>query len=162
MNSVAVLLSQTAMSIQAARRHQQRQDANAELILRRSQMLDMLARQPGLDAQLGVSLLYILDEEIQSTAVAYTSEQRAILEGRQTLPEMSLSPFGLTIAQLLLPPVAGTPAMQALISESRLLVAHPYDGNWWEQPVRDYASRFTSHLINDIEARNEGVPLYRQ
>jgi hypothetical protein len=52
--------------------------------------------------------------------------------------------------------------MIALINESRLLLGHPYENNWWQPILRDYATRFPTHLLNDIEARNEGVTLYRE
>jgi hypothetical protein len=161
LNVVAAMLTASAASVEAARRHLQREQANAGLVQRRAEMLNALARQPGLDSALGTTLLYALDKEIQATAVAYSSEQRAVLEGGRSVPEMGASPNALSVQTLNLPPVTGSPATQALLTESRLLVAHPYDSTWWEQPVRSYAQRFASRLINDIEARNEGVPLYR-
>jgi hypothetical protein len=159
-NTVATSLEQTAAVVEAASRHQQREQANAELVQRRSEMLTALANQPGFDSGQGTVLLYALDEEIQSTAVAYTSEQRAVLEGRQSVSEMGASPRGLSVQTLNLPAVTGSPATKALLNESRLLVAHPYDNTWWEQHVRTYAQRFPGRLINDIQARNEGVPFY--
>lgn len=161
LNSVATALEQTAAAIGTARRHAQREQTNAELIRRRGEMLDALARQPALDAGLASTLLFALDREIQETAVTYTTEQRAVVEGRQGVLQMGASPRGLSVQTIAMPAVSGSPATQALLNEARLLVAHPYENNWWEQHVRDYARRFPDRLLNDIEARNEGVPLYR-
>ena len=160
-NTVANTLFLTAAAVETARRHPQRESANAALVQRRQEMLAALARRPGLDVGLGAALLYTLDEEIQATAVTYASEQRTVLEGRQTVAEMGASPRGLTVSQLTLPPVTGSAAMTALLNEARLVVGHPYENSWWETHVRDYARRFPARLVNDIEARNEGVPHYR-
>jgi hypothetical protein len=73
---------------------------------------------------------------------------------------MGPTPPALTVSNLTLPPVAGSAALTALIDEARLLMNHPYENNWWESYVRDYAARFPARLLNDIEARNEGVPAY--
>jgi hypothetical protein len=160
-NTVAGVLETVAAQVETARRHSQRELTNAALAQQRQQMLIALARQPGLNAELGAILLYILNEEIQATAVTYSSEQRAVLEGRQTVQEIGPTPRGITVSTLTLPPVTGSAAMQALLNEARLLIAHPYDNNWWEPSVRQYAASFPARLINDIEARNEGVPSYR-
>ena len=160
-NTVAGVLDTVAAQVETSRRHSQRELTNAALVQQRQEMLIALARKPGLSPEIGAILLYTLNEEIQATAVTYSSEQRAVLEGRQTVQEIGATPRGLTVSQLTLPPVAGSAALQALLNEARLLVAHPYDNNWWELSVREYATSFPARLINDIEARNEGVPFYR-
>jgi hypothetical protein len=161
MNSVAARLMAVAAEVERARVHADRAQANAKLVEQRQAMLQAMAQQPNLDAGLAVALLYTLDEEIQATAVTYTAEQRAVVEGRQQVPELGAAPRRLTRDTITLPAVTGSPAMVNLINEARLLVSHPYDNTWWERYVRDYARMFPARLINDIEARNEGVPFYR-
>jgi hypothetical protein len=160
LNTVAASLTSVATSIENAQRHVERERANAELVQQRQNMLVALAASPGLDRGLAVALLYTLDEQIRTTAVAYSSEQRAVLEGRAQVTEMGTSPAGLTPATLTPPAPTGSPAMIALITEARLLINHPYENRWWETYVREYARRFPDRIVNDIEARNEGVPLY--
>lgn len=161
LTTVANDLLVVAASIETARVHADREVTNARLVTKRLAMLEALARNPGGEARMAVALLYVLDEEIQATAVTYTTEQRAVLEGRRQVPEIP-NPVRLSVAHLTLPAVVGSTALTNLLNEARLLVNHPYADNWWEAHVRDYAQRFPDRLINDIEARNEGVPFFRR
>jgi hypothetical protein len=161
MNAVADSLGAAATAVETARQHADRESANAMLVQRRQEIVRALASRPTLDSGLAGSLLYLLDQEIQATAVSYSSEQRRVLEGRARLQEMSTSSAVPTVSRLTLPQPTGSPATVDLLNESRLLLAHPYESNWWQHHVRDYAQRFPDRLINDIEARNEGVPFYR-
>ncbi|HEV7745429.1 MAG TPA: DUF4157 domain-containing protein [Pyrinomonadaceae bacterium] len=160
LNTVAASLMSVSTQVENARMHADRERANAALVQQRTTMQSALATRPSLDVGLATALLYTLDEQIRTTAVAYSSEQRAVLEGRSPVPEMGASPPGLTVATLTLPPVSGSPAMISLLNEARLLVNHPYENRWWESDVRNYARQNPARLINDIEARNEGVPFY--
>ncbi len=108
-----------------------------------------------------MTTFYALDKEIQATAVAYSSEQRGALEGQTDIPEMGASPRKLEVQTLALPPITGSTATRLLLKEARLIVAHPYDSDWWQSPVRRFATKFPDRLMNDIEARSQGVPLYR-
>jgi hypothetical protein len=160
-NAVATSLALAADAVQAARRHDQREQAHATLTAQRQLVLTALAQRASASVTAGAALLYVLDQEIQATAVAYSSEQREVLEGHRTLPEMGGAAPALTVAAVPLPPLAGSAATVALMSEARMLLAHPYENPWWEAPVRRYAAAHADQLRNDIEARNEGVPLYR-
>jgi hypothetical protein len=162
-NAVANSLAQAADSVQAARRHDQREQANATLMAQRQLVLTALAQRASAPVTAGAALLYVLDQEIQATTVAYRREQREVLEGRQALPEMGGGGLGSapTVAAVPLPPLTGSAATVALMSEARMLLGHPYDNTWWEAPVRQFAAAHADQLVNDIEARNEGVPFYR-
>ena len=161
LNTVADTLGAAANAVEAARRHDLREKANAALVAQRQLVFSALAGRSGVDVGASAALLYVLDQEVQATAVAYTSEQRAVLEGKQSVAEMGNAPRGLTVAAVTLPPLTGTPATVALMTEARTLLAHPYENAWWEPHVRAFATAHRDQLINDIEARNEGVPLYR-
>lgn len=162
LDAVAATLANAADAVQSARRHGQREQANAALSLQRQLVLSALAGRAIVPADASAGLLYVLDQEVQATAVTYSSEQRAVLEGTQSVPEMGPSPRGLTVAPVTLPPLAGSPATIALMTEARTLLAHPYENTWWEPHVRAFAASHRDQLINDIEARNEGVPLCRR
>jgi hypothetical protein len=90
-------------------------------------MLATLARHPNWMSDWARPLLFILDEEIQATAVACSSEQRAVLDRGAAVPAMGPSPRPLSVVPLPMPAPTGSAAMVALINESRLLVAHPCD-----------------------------------
>lgn len=160
-NAVANSLAQAADAVQAARRHDQREQANATLTAQRQLVLSALAQRASAPANASAALLYVLDQEIQATAVAYSREQREVLEGRQSVAEMGGAAPPLSVAAVPLPALAGSAATVALMSEARMLLGHPYDNTWWEAPVRRFAAAHGDQLINDIEARNEGVPFYR-
>lgn len=159
--TVAADLLLVATAVENARDHAARDRANATLRARRSEMLLAFAQQPSLNSGLAAAMLHVLDQEIQATAVAYSTDQRNVLEGRASVPEMGTAARGPAVTILILPPLTGTPAVAALLTEARMLLSHPYDNLWWEPTVRAYATRFADHLRNDIEARNEGVPFYR-
>lgn len=161
LNTLAADLLTIATDVENARLHAARETVNARLIARRAELLRSLSQQRSIDSGVAAALLYTLDQEIQATAVAYSSEQRNVLEGRATLTEMGAAPRGLVVSQLTLPALTGSAALIRLLSESRLILAHPYENNWWQPIVQTYAQKFASRLMNDIEARNEGVPFYR-
>lgn len=81
---------------------------------------------------------------------------------RQALPEMGASPRPLAPASVILPALTGSAATVALMTEARTLLAHPYDGTWWQPPVRGFALSHRDQLVNDIVARNQGLPFHRR
>jgi hypothetical protein len=79
------------------------------------------------------------------------------------------NPRGLTLTNITLPSTATNfagvgrrPAHVALIEESRLLMNHPFENNWWVNTVRQYIQTHSARIMADIEAPNEGVPLFRR
>jgi len=156
--AIAADLYQTADEIGTARRHAQREKAHLNLVAKRDALFEALGKDKRLSIKGSAALLVILNREIQETAVAYTSEQRAVLEGAMLLDGV---PTGLMVRTVKLPDLKGSPATVALQEEARRIMGHPYSNEWWKDTIRDFAKAHGEQLVNDIEARNEGVALYR-
>jgi len=167
LSQVASELETTATLVERAQLHANRETANRLLVEQRGHAVKALATTPSLHDGFATAVLMILDEEIQVTAVSYTSEQRAVLEGRvhvQGVQAQTFSRATTTLPNLETDALnqSRSPALIALLQESRNLLTHPYEGNWWENVVRQYAKEHPAQLLADIEARNEGVPLFRR
>jgi hypothetical protein len=172
-------LDAIAMLVETSIHHSAREITNKTLVNQRKAALDALIGDPSIKTEFSVAVLMIIDEEIATTAVAYTSEQRKILEGynqplnkkqaQPHLPELA-KPLSLTVSpDLNLPPLsndpegkARLPAVVALLQESRTIITHPYEGTWWVKTVEDHVAANQQQILADIEARNEGVSVFRR
>jgi hypothetical protein len=175
LGALAAELDTLAGTIEGARRHDARAASNEQLRAFRARLLTVLATTPTADRGLSASLLDLLDQEISFTQPTYTSEQRRLVEG-QSLPASRrphvpglAHPAALRVHRFGMPDLATTadgharsPAHRALIAEARLLLDHPYENPWWRPIVRAYVAAHPAQLMADIEARNEGVPLFRR
>ncbi|HEV3037647.1 MAG TPA: DUF4157 domain-containing protein [Candidatus Angelobacter sp.] len=167
-------LDQLAVQIQNARTHPQRDAANQSLRAFRTTLLSAFTNTPSLGSAFPLTALAILDDEIAATQVAYHSEQQNVLEGytrgtsQSHVPSLA-TPQGLTVATLSLPSATfsfsggqRTANHVALIQLSRELLNHPDEGVWWKPLVRAYITTHSQQILADVEARNEGVPLFRR
>ena len=86
---------------------------------------------------------------------------RDVLEGRSHVLQ-NTGLFNLKIENVALPALTGkSPAVQALLQESRKFLGHPYDDNWWEAAVKQFIKQHSPQMLSEIEARNAGYLLFR-
>jgi hypothetical protein len=159
--ALAATLDGIAQTVEGARSHAQREAANARLMAGRA---DALRSLTSANRVLAAAVLLVLDEEIQNTAVSFSGEQRRILESGATdlLPEHT-GPRQLAVHAVAWPSLqtdgaGGTrsPARVALIAESRRLLNHPYESDWWRATLTRYIQTHAARIRTDIEARNAG------
>lgn len=145
--------------IQTAVSHKQREKANELLKECRRNTFKRLMSIPQTDFELYSSILLAIDLHIATTAVTFTSEQRRVVEGKQGLPEVTKS---LKASKITLPSVQHKrKAIRELMEEVRIILSHPYENDWWEEPVKDFIKRNPEQMIWEIRARNEGYPVFR-
>jgi hypothetical protein len=160
LEQVADKVEAHATVIEKAASHSDRETANATLVALRNEGLQALAARPSVNVALSSALMTLLDQQIAVTAVSYTTRQRRVLEGKETAPAHT-GPKAYSVQQVNLPAFAdSSPAVQALLAESRLLFNHPYESDWWRPTVTDHISRNAKQIATDIEARNAAVPFY--
>jgi hypothetical protein len=166
-------LEKHAANVEAATQHGDRERLNASLVATRSRVFAAFQRAPALNRGISAAVLAILDQQIAETRPSYTSEQRAVLEGRTDLREHTgaRGPLATTTVALGDAGKAIDPtwhggvrpaAVKALIEESRLLLNHPYENAWWEGIVKDHIRANEKQLLADIEARNAGYATLRR
>lgn len=155
-------LGHISNQINTATTHPQREAAHQDLIAARRDAFRVLAANPGLDPILRASILVILDRQIQATAVAYTTRQRAILEGRQHIGGSPAPPTTLQQSTVTLPSLASQPAhIRDMLQTSRNLITHPYEHNWWVTLVTNFIQQHPDQIANEIRARNLGYAVFR-
>jgi len=136
----------------------QRAEANAKLRAHQSEAAQILYKNPSVDATLAAIVLFTLSAEINTTAVAYEQQQRDIVEGKATLSGMAQQTI--SVEQLTLPSLSQRPEkLQALLQESRDIIAHPYEKTWWVPIVTDFIRQHQSQIAAEVEARNRGYAL---
>jgi hypothetical protein len=149
----------TADLIEQATSQVEREKANRLLVKRRDDCLSRALRTPSPDFAFYSGVLLIIDLHIVSTAVAYTSEQREILEGKKVLTGVIRA---LEAGNVTLPPLPPQDtAFRELIEEARLILSHPYQNPWWTEALRSFIARNPEQMTWEIRARNEGHPLFK-
>jgi hypothetical protein len=164
---LALKLKALAVKIEAPGRSpslEERARLHDELEKLQEEAGQVLLHRPTLDEGFKTMVLYILDSELDSTAVTYKPRQREILEGRQSIPGVSRK--SLPVQTLALPSLQDKRLyLRALLQTSRDLITHPHErskgGSWWRQIVRDFIRKHPKQLAAEIEARNKGYPLFR-
>jgi len=171
LNATANNLDAVAKQVLRANTFELRQAANNALRQQRDASLHWLSlpstKSDAARSSLAVPIIIMLEQEIANTDVAYTNDQRRVLAGQQNiLPPAKRSP--LTVTPLNLPDLATgpegkrSPGLIALLKESRNLLTHPYEGNWWQSIVEEYITKHPEQILADIEARNTGVATFQQ
>jgi hypothetical protein len=156
--------------VETTRAQPEREELNAKLVNLRNRMTKTLLNTPAAHRALAASVMVVINDQVAETRPSYTAEQRAVLEGRRDLREHE-GPRGALPTTRYTPPDAAkavdpafkrTPALVALIKESRLLMGHPYENDWWMPLVRGHVRKHDKQLLADIEARNEGYATLRR
>ena len=161
MKVLAAELEADSNAVQAATSQPAREALHGTLSARRREALSALAA-PTVNALLAAAVLAALSAEIDNAAPAYSGEQRAVLEGRQHFPEHH-GPTQFEVREMTLPGLDRyPPALAALLAESRRLLGHPYDDDWWQETVRAHVRRHDRQIATDIAARNSGVAVLRR
>ncbi len=173
--ALAAQVDTQAAAIEGATTHAQREAVWRELVQTRQTAVRTLRDAPAVDSTLAATILVVLDHQVSETAPAYTSEQRRILESgaqdqfpEHTGPRGDLQTVRIDVgdpARATDPAWNGgrrSPAVTALIAESRRILNHPAEDPWWVPIVTDYATRFRAQLLTDIEARNQGYSVLRR
>ncbi|MFL5589418.1 MAG: DUF4157 domain-containing protein [Ktedonobacteraceae bacterium] len=142
--------------------HDEREKANNELVQARSDAFSTLSQSPSIDSTFSALVLLALDRQINSTAVSYSGEQRKILQGQQhILTDKNL--HTLHVQAITLPDLSSkSPALRALLQETRTIFTHPYESTWWVSTVEQFIKQHPKQIMSEIEARNEGYPLFRE
>jgi hypothetical protein len=108
-----------------------------------------------------MAAIKVLDDEINTTAVAYTPKQRDILAGTQHVAGVSTT--DVKQETITLPPITGRPpALTALLQEARDIISHPYEGTWWVGDVTKFIQDHPKQIAAEIEARNRGYTLIHE
>jgi hypothetical protein len=159
---LATDLEAAAVETEAATGQPAREALHTRLSATRVEAVDQLAH-PAVSRVVGATVLAALSAEIDNAAPTYGSEQRAVIEGRQDLPEH----FGkrdYEVRDVARPGLDAHPrGLQELLAESRRLLGHPYDDSeWWYDTVRQHIRRHGAQIATDIAARNSGVPVLRR
>lgn len=158
-------LNEAARLIRTAETYTQRQEANTVLRGYQAQLSEQMGvlqmgGQPTMHQVALGGLVTVLNREIASTAVSYTTEQ-------QEMVNTNKDPLKVDEAAILpTPDVRGIDQNQQkaaaeLMSESRKIVAHPYENDWWETTVLQCMQDNSSQIITEIKARNAGYPRMR-
>ena len=165
-SQIAANLDRSAGMVENARLHKDRDAANQSLVAERAAALQALANTPSVNTTLAASVLVLLDQEISRTAVAFTAEQQAVVQGKAHVAEHT-GPKTMPVAEIKLPDVnkdfegkTRTPAVVALIQESRTYLSHPYDVTWWQTTLIEHIKANEKQIRTDLEARNQGVGVY--
>ncbi len=170
LRAFALQLRNLAAVILNARTYEQRATVHQQLIQKRSEAITLLARStsPSAHTNEAAAMIVMLEDQIANTENTYLPEQRTILQGGH-VPGLLAHPVGLSQSTVTLPNAsqdfaghARGSAQTALINESRVLLNHPYESNWWVEVVTHYIHEHSDRILQDIEARNQGVPTFRR
>jgi len=158
-----------ANEIGDAETFEERDTANKKLSALQSQLVEQvelyMEGSSGFDPQSLVlgTIMTVLNREVASTAVAYTEDQRRILNTNET-------PFDIEVSHIDLgePDLTGFSesagirgAVHDLIMESRKVVGHPYENLWWYSDVLNYIEENSAQFAEEVRARNAGWAGFR-
>jgi hypothetical protein len=157
-------LRDAADRIEQAQTHAERETANHYLQAARDQAVRTMARDQTLSTGFEVTVLLLLDRQIQVTAVTYTSDQLDVLAGRSH--RLDPSRHALPRSTISLQSLATKPSeIRGLLETSRQLISHPYEGGasaWWRTTVETFIQTHSQQITEEIQARNQGVLVFRE
>jgi hypothetical protein len=106
------------------------------------------------------SAMTILNREVAATAVAYTAEQRRILNNDESPLEVSNIDLGEPDVSAF---ESGSQqaAVRELVMQSRAILGHPYDDLWWYADVYSYIESNAEQFAEEVRARNAGYAGFR-
>lgn len=158
-------LNKIAGEIKVTKKHGDREELNNRLLSVRNKLIKDFSSNYStwmLERNLRLSLFILINDEISKTAVSYTGNQKEILEsdaskkieGHKGAQELKSSTVNL--------PNLSTKSkkVRSLLEESRMILGHPYDSDWWVGHVKDYITNHPEQIKADIEARNGGYATF--
>mgnify|MGYP000691614571 CR=1 FL=1 len=159
-DELAAQFDAAAGVVEQAVAHSEREAANTKLSALRNETLKSLVATASVKDTLAASILVILDKQIAATAVSYSGRQRRVLAGQEAVAGHH-GPATLAVRTVALPDIRDrSPAVRALLEESRKLFNHPYESTWWVGIVTNHIRANPKQILTDVQARNSGVPFY--
>lgn len=163
-----------------AKDHKSRESASNEIAVSIEKGTKLLSKATGIPAEFqGITgqVLKNLETTLLEISplvdVAYSSEQREILDKHsgdpkakasvfpdKPLPDMKREDVSMPDSGQSFDGKQRSPAVTELIEESRMIINHPYESNWWEPTVRSYIAQHKDRILMDIRGRNAGVPAH--